>query len=548
MTSISTISTAPGWTPGASGSRDAAAARVQAASSASSPTSPSTVVALSGQGAATDATEPRLVTPPLVWESGTRDKVSEAMTKSFSSYAFGGRFSGLGEAMLGQLKLGTYNMSQALRQPPPSTTPNVYAAGAIAPGDLHGNGEDNVSLTITTRSGVEVTLLLDSQGDGLAVKMSTSGDLSDEESRAMGELAKGFQEAIDGMGQSTPKLALAGLMQFDQQVLASVKLHAEVKVRGEPESVQTLDFQADGAQRSVSFSGEAGSLELKVDASQLNALGSKERQAKALGSYMKQFDQAASRGHGDAGLVAMLKDGFTALHSNSAAPDAAAAMPGTGKWRLAAEDTAILTGLADFSASVSQAVKFSNPMRSTEKDGFDYEVSQKTTQAGASQDNRSVRQQQQSKLSASFHESLVAGVPLRLTTNTQSQNYTYHQIEDAASSDAQVGYKDGKLVSASLRQEASQSTHVMKYFLGKLESDQTTPGNYAVLRDLLPVLGPYKTGEKEATPEARIEQRKQALSALRDDVLLRPYPGQTISPWQADVVPEAGAGQATAPA
>lgn len=537
MTSISPINT---WNSPAVRT-SATPGRVEAPAASRTPT-PSSIVALSAEsGSGAAALQPS----PLVWESGTRDKVSEAMTKSFSSYAFGGRFSGLGEAMLGQLKLGTYNMSQALRQPPPSTTPNVYAAAAIAPGDLHGNGEDNVSLTITTRSGVEVKLSLDSQGDGLAVKMSTSGDLSDEESRALGDLAKGFQEAIDGMGQSTPKIALAGLMQFDPQVLASVKLHAEVKVRGEPESVQTLDFQADGARRSVSFSGVAGSLDLKVDASQLDTLGSKERQAKALNSYMKQFDQAASRGHGDAGLVAMLKDSFTALHSNTAAPEAATALPETGKWRLKAEDTAILTGLADFSASVSQAVNFSNPMRSTEKDGFDYEVSQKTTQAGVSQDARSLRQQQQSKLSASYHESLVAGVPLRLTTNTQSQNYTYHQIEDAASSDAQVAYKDGKLVKASLRQEASQSEHVTKYFLGKLESDKTTPGNYAVLRDLLPALGPYRTGEKDTTPEARIEQRKQALSALRDDVLLQSYPGQTISLWQADVPPEAGASQAT---
>ena len=538
MTSISPLNS---WSNPAA--RASATGNRVEAPAASRVSTPSTIVALSpASGNADGAAAPQ--PSPLVWESGTRDKVSEAMTKSFASYAFGGRFSGLGEAMLGQVKLGNYNMSQALRQPPPSTTPNVYAAAAIAPGDLHGNGEDNVSLSITTRSGVEVRLSLDSQGDGLAVKITASGDLNDEESRAMGDLAKGFQEAIDGMGQSTPRIALAGLMQFDPQVLASVKLHAEVKVRGEPESVQTLDFQADGAQRSVSFSGEAGSLELKVDASQLATLGSKERQAKALNSYMKQFDQAASRGHGDAGLVAMLKDSFTALHSSAAAPEAATAVPAAGKWRLAAEDTAILTGLADFSASVSQAVKFSNPMRSTEKDGFDYEVSQKTTQAGPSQDERSIRQQQQSKLSASYHESLVAGVPLRLTTNTQSQNYTYHQIEDSASSDAQVAYRDGKLVKASLRQEASQSEHVMKYFLGKLESDKTTPGNYSVLRDLLPVLGPYKTGEKDTTPEARIEQRKQAMSALRDDVLLQSYPGRTIGLWLADAPPADAAGQA----
>ncbi|KAB0325394.1 hypothetical protein LSO07_17320 [Janthinobacterium sp. PLB04] len=531
MTSISPLSS---WN--SAPSRASAATPNRTEAPAPSASTPSSIVALSPESV-NGSNPAALVKPPMVWESATRDKVSDAMTKSFSSYAFGGRFSGLGAAMLGQAKLGNYNFSQAMRQPPPSTTPNVYGASAIAPGDLHGNGEDRVALSITTKSGVEVKLSLDSQGDGLAVNMTASGELSDAEASALGELAKGFQEAIDGMGEGTPKLKLAGLMQFDQQVLESVKLHAEVKVRGEPESAQTLDFQADGAQRKVSFSGVAGSLDLKVDASQLNTLGSRERQAKAVDSYMKQFDQAASRGHGDAGLVAMLKDGFTALHGNTSAPQAATDTPETGKWRLAAEDKSILTGLADFSASVSQAVNFSNPMRSMEKDGFNYEVSQKTLQAGASQDERSVRQQQQSKLSASFHQSLVPGVPLRLTTSTESQNYTYHQIEDTASSDAQVAYKDGKMVKASLRQEGSQSERVMKYFLGKLESDKTTPGNYSVLRDLLPVLGPYRSGEKEMTPEARLEQRKQALLTLSDDVLLQSYAGRTISLWQADVLP-----------
>ena len=535
MTSISPLSS---WNSVPSGASAAAPNRTQAASPAPT-SSPSSIVALSPESV-NDSKPAALVKPPMVWESATRNKVSDAMTKSFSSYAFGGRFSGLGAAMLGQAKLGNYNFSQAMRQPPPSTTPNVYAASGIAPGSLHGNGEDRVSLTITTRSGVEVKLSLDSQGDGLAVSMTTSGDLSDAEASALGDLAKGFQEAIDGMGRDTPKIKLEGLMQFDQQQLASVKLHAEVKVRGEPESIQTLDFQADGAERKVSFSGVAGSLDLKVDASALNTLGSKEKQAKALGSYMKQFDQAASRGHGDAGLVAMLKDSFTALHSNTAAPQVATESPETSRWRLAAEDKSILTGLADFSASVSQAVKFSNPMRSAEKDGFNYEVSQKTEQAGASHDARSLRQQQQSKLSASFHETLVPGVPLRLTAATESQNYTYHQIEDTASSDAQVAYKDGKMVKASLRQEGNQSERVMKYFLGKLESDKTTPGNYSVLRDLLPVLGPYKTGELGMTPEKKAEQRQQAMLTLSDDVLLQSYAGQTISMWRADVQPDEG--------
>ncbi|MGK5028769.1 hypothetical protein [Janthinobacterium sp. MDT1-19] len=529
MTSVSSI---PSWNPSPSRAPAATASRADTPSSPA-PT-PSAIVAFSGPQAVSS-----LVPSPKIWESPSRDGVSEQMTKNFSSHTFGGRFGGLGATLLEQIKSGVRNVSQAVQQSPPRMEPNTYSEiGALPPSSLHGNGEDRVTLSITTRSGVEVKLSLDSQDDGLAVRMSTSGELSEAEADALGGLADAFQEAIDGMAKGQPKIKLSGLMQFDQDVLASVNLHAEVKVRTEPQSTQTLDFQADSAQRKVSFSGVAGSLDVKVDASKLNALGSKEQQAKAMSSYMKQIGQAASRGHGDAGLMSMFKDAFGALHSNAAAPQDVPGVPEAGKWRLAAEDKAILTGLADFSASVSQTPKFSNPMRSAEKDGFNYELSQKTTLAGASQDERSIRQQQQSKLSASFHQTLIPGVPLRLTEAKESQNYTYHQIEDTASSDAQLAYKEGKLVKASLRQAASQSTQVMKYVLGKLESDTTTPTQHSVQRDLLALLGPYKTGATDQTAEEKAAQRKQDLLTLNDDIMLQSYPGQMISLWQADVMPE----------
>ncbi|MGK5054940.1 hypothetical protein [Janthinobacterium sp. RB2P8] len=531
MTSVSSI---PSWNPSPSRSSAATASRADTPSSPA-PT-PSTIVAFGGPPAVS-----YLVPSPKIWESPSRDGVSEQMTKNFSSRTFGGRFGGLGAALLEQIKGGVRNVSQAVQQSPPRMEPNTYSEiGALPPASLHGNGEDRVTLSITTKSGVEVKLSLDSQDDGLAVRMSTSGELSEAEADALGGLADAFQEAINGMAKGQPKIKLSGLMQFDQEVLASVNLHAEVKVRTEPQSMQTLDFQADSAQRKVSFSGVAGSLDVKVDASQLHAMGSKERQAKAMNSYIKQIDQAASRGHGDAGLMSMFKDAFTAMHSNAPLPPAGTSLPEDGKWRLAAEDRAMLTGLPDFAASVSQTVKFSNPMRSSERDGFQYELSQKTSVAGASQDDRTLRQQQQSKLSASFHQTLIPGVPLRLTDQVESQNYTYHQIEDTASSDAKMAYKDGKLVKASLQQEASQSTHIMKYVLAKVESDVTTPTNHTLLRDLVGVLGPYKTDELGMTPEKKAEQRAQLLQTLGDEVLLQSYPGQTISLWQADVLPEEG--------
>lgn len=471
-----------------------------------------------------------MVPSPPAWERAPGDAVSRVISRNMSAYGSAGRFSGLGSALLSQFQAGVTHYSQSVQQSPPRVQGATYGAvSALQPASLHGNGEDQMSLTITTKSGVEVKLSLDSQGDGLAVQMSSSGELSDEESKALAGLSDAFQKAIDGMTQSTPKLDLGGLMQFDQTVLSSVNLHAQVQLPHGQEGVQTLDFKVDDTQRKISFSGAAGTLDLKVDPSQAVTLGSKGQQAKALASYMKQFDQAATRGQGDANLMAMFKDGFSALHSNISAPQAdSASAASDSKWRLAPGDKTILTGLADFSASVAQKVAYSNPMRSSEKDTFNYDVAQKTSLSG-SQDNRSIRQEQTTKLSASYHQSLVPNVPLNLTTDSASQNYTFHQIEDTATSVAQVGYKDGKLVRASLEQTSSQSAQVLKYFLGKLESDKTTPGGGHVQRDLMPILGPYRTGEVGLNDEQKEQRRQQALLSLGDDVLLQSYPGQIMT-------------------
>jgi len=523
MTSISALSS---WNTSPTLGTASGANRTDASSAFSSPVaSPSTIVALSK-----DADGPVMVPSPPAWERAPSDAVSRILSKNMSAYGSAGRFSGLGAALMSQFQAGVTNYSQSAQQSPPRVQGATYAGiTAIPAGGLHGNGEDQMTLSITTKSGVEVKLSLDSQGDGLAVQMTSSGELSDEESRALAGLSDAFQKTIDGMTQSTPKLNLSGLMQYDQNVLSSVNLHAQVKLRGGQEGVQTLDFQADGTQRKVSFSGAAGNVDVKVDPSKAVALGGKDQQAKAMASYMKQFDQAATRGHGDANLMGMFKDAFSALHSNTSAPQTdAASATSDSKWRLSPGDKSILTGLADFSASVSQTVAYSNPMRSAEKDTFNYEVAQNTSLSG-NQDNRSIRQEQTSKLSASYHESLVPNVPLKLTTDSASQNYTFHQIEDTASSVAQVGYKDGKLVRASLDQTSSQSAQVLKYFLGKLESDKTTPGGGHVQRDLMPILGPYRTGEVGLNDEQKDQRRQQALLNLGDDVLLQSYPGQVIT-------------------
>lgn len=464
----------------------------------------------------------------LQWERGARDAISELMAKNFSAQGAGGRFDGLGAALLDRLKGGVTQLSQTVQRAPAGTQANTYADIATGvSGALHGMGSDKFSLGITTRSGIEVKLSLDSDGDALAVQMTASGELSDDETRALGSLARAFQDAIDGMAQDPPQIRLGGLMQFDGKQLASVDLRAQVGLNTEPPGGQTLSFQADATQRKVAFSGAAGSLDVKVDASKLASLGGAEQQARALKSYMGQFDQAATRGHADGALMSLFKDAFSTLHSSTG--DAAQLSLGgatPGKWQLAAQDQAMLTGLADFSASVSQTPKMENPMRLSEQDAFAYEVAQSTSIAGRSIDERAISQKQTSSLSASFHMPLVAGTRLNLTTAAESQNYTYHQIDDSASSDANIVYKDGKLAKATLEQSSSQSTRISRYEMGKLKSDITTPREHSLLRDLVSALAPYQAGQTQLNQEQKAQQRTQMLRELNDDVFLKADAGR----------------------
>ncbi|MBJ7311259.1 hypothetical protein H7U20_13785 [Rugamonas sp. CCM 8940] len=396
---------------------------------------------------------------------------------------------------------------------------------------MHGRGDNQISLSITTKSGAQVKLTMDSQDDGMAVDIKTSGTLSEADRGALAGLSAAFQDAIDGMTQEPPKLNLGGLTKFDRTLLASVDLHAAVKLPGGPDQTQTLDFRADGAQRKVSVSGPSGTAQVSVDVVKLAGLGSTEQQAKALSSYLKQVDQAATRGRGDAGLVAMFKDAFTSMNSNVGAAN----QPAVGGYKstqltLADEDHAMLTGLADFSASITQAAKSSNPLRTGELDRFSYQLSQSTDIGGRNQGERSIGQQQKSELSAGFHAPSKSGTQLRLDLTQESQNYDYYQIDDAASSKVDMAYHDGLLTKATLNQEASQSTRLMRYEFGRLISDKTTPGKQSLQRDLVAALAPDLKGERYKSAE-EIYQHKQELKAVNDLVFLQAYPEQADSPW-----------------
>jgi hypothetical protein len=211
-------------------------------------------------------------------------------------------------------------------------------------------------------------------------------------------------------------------------------------------------------------------------------------------------------------MISMFKDAFKGMNSDYGTP----AIP-QRSIVLTDQDRAMTTGLADFKASFAQTEVASNPARITEKDTFAYELSQQTSITGSSQLDRAISQQQQSRLKAHYHAPVKADAQLALDLSPNSQNYKYITIDDSASSSTNIAYDKGALAKASLEMQTHQSTRVLKYTLGKLKDDQTTPTGKFVTRDLLSTLEP----ERDGLPALNDEERTQVLAKLNDEIFLQ---------------------------
>jgi hypothetical protein len=371
---------------------------------------------------------------------------------------------------------------------------------------------------------VTVRISLGSQDDGLAVKLEVSGgELSDAERDALVKLAGAFQGAIDGLAAKPPTLALSGLMQFDPAVLASVDFHASVML--DATRTQTVDFHADSQRRTVSATGPAGTVKVDVDLSTPAILGNARQQAQAIDRYLQQFDVASTRGKGDAALMAMFKDAFAQMHQSDGATASGAGTDLSVRSPLLNDaDHSMLSGLADFSASIVQTAQSTNPMHPEELDTFSYKASQSTTVMGSEPQDRSVKQQQQSHLSASYHKALSPELSLVLTMAKESQFYDYTQIEDDAQSSADIAYRDGVVAKASITQSASQSARVQKYMMGVLQSDTTTGAEASRTWDVRDLLRSVDKAALSKDPED-LRRRTQALSQIEGLRLLQANPG-----------------------
>ncbi|WP_283147889.1 hypothetical protein [Silvimonas soli] len=416
------------------------------------------------------------------WKTDSKDAVSLLMAHNDQASSLSQRLKGLGAAVLNAFKTGSGNYSQSVTR---------ASAAGMALSSSNGVRADT-ELRIKTASGVLVKITLASQDSGLAVDIQSDGKLSDQERTAIAGLADGFQDALDGLAKVPPSLNLAGMAGYDNRVLASVDLQTAVRQGQQPTSVA---LHLDNKVRALNVSNEQGKLQLNVNTGNSLIQGTAAQRAASINSFLQQVDAAAARGHGDATLVSMFKDAFVQLNNDTASAGTSYTQP------LNARDHAMLTGLADFQASITDTPRSVNPMRPAEVDSFNWSASQSTSIGGKTALDRTITQTQQARLTASYHRPLT-GTRLDLTSDRKSQNYYYDQIDDVAQSKANITYQDGKLTSATLDQSASQTTHETKFVQGKQEEDKTMPVQQSQTLNLLGLLAQNDTTSTAASAQS----------------------------------------------
>ncbi|MDV9032570.1 hypothetical protein Q7C30_010725 [Pseudomonas sp. RAC1] len=467
---------------------------------------PSSTVSL---GQPTIASEPQTYTRQgllpgqtrYVWENDSQDKLATSLLTAFKTSSTAGRFNGIGAALIEQLvRNGGSGISQSVFAVSDDSPINP-AVLKLQQTRLRENPDNGVSFSLTTASGATIRLSLASGEKGLAVSAEVDGgELSDDELRGLGKLADSFQSTIDGLKAQPPQLKLGALAKLDTTLFSSLQMNAKLQT---PTGEQRFTLDLNERTRKLSLEGPTGEVRLSLDTHDGELLGSADQRKAAIANYLTQFDAAQRRGRADENLMGLFKDAFSQLNSLDDTRPTAVQKP----FSMTDKDRALLSGLADFSASISETAQRNNPMRQDETDSFTFSASQQTDIQRQGLQDYSVQQRQQSKLDASFHQGANPLMALSLGSDRESQNYSYHVIDDQASSTTRLGFDKGKLVEASATQQASQKERILTYVNGDLKSDVTTPKAVTQSRNLQSLL-------KDAFEQERIAQRDRGDSVL----------------------------------
>ena len=487
---------------------------------------PSTVVSLGQQPT---SVEPRTYTAKgtlqavqgqYVWEQNGLDKLSMYMHSAVQSTSPAARFQGLGAALLEQLAAnGGQRISQSGLAVNDGTATEPLLLG-MQQARLREHATNSVTFQLTSASGATLSLGLYSSEAGLAVDADVQGGtLTREELKGLAALADSFQSAINGLTREPPQLQLGALVKLDPGLFTGLQMSAKLDTASGTQ--QTFDLHLDEHARSLKLQGPSGEVKMNLDTQGGTLLGSQAQRQAAVANYLTQFDAAQQRGQGDEQLMALFKDAFSQLNRvDDVSP------------RPSGHDTAqnkvsrtLLSGLADFDASITQTVQKINPMRPEEADHFDYKVSQSTSRKGNAA-NLTVQQDQQASLKAAWHKGLNPLVDLMLTRDSKSQNYRYHEVEDASRSTTRLAFANNTLVEASASQEASQQERVRTYQEGVVQTDVTHRTSADQSRDLLNMLEALLDQDRAARRTGAASTLENQLQGLRHLWLLQSAPGQ----------------------
>lgn len=453
--------------------------------------------------------------PMQVWEQppGAKTVVDQVLGRNAGASSEQARFAGLGSALLEHVA----NTGTGYRQ----TVVNVGAA--YSPDRIQGKATDalwairsrpstSADLTIRTQSGATVHLSIFDQknpsatGSGIAVQIEVDGNLTAPEKEALQALAKGFDQAMEGLTREPPLLQLDGLMKFDSKLLTKVELKTEVyglDNKGSRAMVLGTRFTSTADSREIELKTLKGTATVKTDLRQPAIWGSAEQKARAVQQYLGRVDKAAERGNGDQELVDLFKSSFAALHGGYGAADKANGLDRVRPADITSdadafsdEDHSLLTGLADFKASILTNRRASNPRHTNEIDIFDYKLEQSTRISGGSASDRAITQAQTSDLSAAYHRSLRTKREPELGSDSSTQNYYYTQVEDHSSTLVDLAYEKDKPVRALITQTASQFLRTIKVEFNKVVDTINEPlQQQSKQKDLLPLLVQLKRRE-----------------------------------------------------
>lgn len=477
-----------------------------------------------------------------VWEQAPTTAVDQIIGRNASATTEKARFAGLGSALLEQVASTGASYRQTI----------VNVGAAYSPGKIQGKATDalwaiqsrpsaSAELTIKTQSGATVRISIADQrepigtGSGIAVQIDVEGDLTPQEKQALQSLAKGFDQAMEGLTGEPPTLDLEGLSKFDTQLLGKVEFKTSLYgVDDNGSRIQKLGvrYTADASNREIEIKTPQGTVAMKTDLRQSALWGTADQKAYAVQQYLGRIDKAAQRGNADAELVELFKSSFTAMNGSYGSAAGNRATTGLGPAQsvdldrdagaFSEEDQSLLTGLADFNASITATRRASNPRRLKEVDSFEYTLNQSTQVSGTSPANRAVTQTQTARLLASFHQSLDGpSAKLKLTSDSATQNYYYKKVEDSSSTQVELAYEKDEPVRALVTQTASQSLQSLKVENNRITENTADPARQQSKQtDLLPLLKELK--------------RQQEANALADDEkqkTLREWNGMVLGDW-----------------